>query len=193
MIKIAVFASGTGTNFVALAQHIKHHRLPIQITHLICDQPQATVITRAREFKVPVWVHQLKEFKDKTEYEQTILQCLQEDQVQLIVLAGYMRIVTNTLLNAYPRAILNIHPALLPAFPGRHGIEDALLAGVKITGVTIHYVDAGVDSGPIIAQQPVKVLPHDDLASLANRIHQVEHQLYFDSLCQVLQDKKLLK
>lgn len=121
------------------------------------------------------------------------MQCLQADHVQLIILAGYMRIVTNQLLDAYPQAILNIHPALLPAFPGRHGIEDALLAGVKITGVTVHYVDDGVDSGPIIAQQSVKILPGDDLASLAGRIHQVEHQLYFDSLCQVLQDKKLLK
>lgn len=192
MIKIAVFASGTGTNFVALYDHIKQSQLPIEITRVICDQPKAAVLDRARERQIPIWTHRLKEFAGKEAYEQAILTQVQADNAQLLVLAGYMRIVTQVLLNAYAGKIINIHPALLPSFPGRHGIEDAFDYGVKVTGVTVHYVDSGVDSGPVIAQQPVAILPEDSVESLAMKIHDVEHELYFESLCQVLRDQGLL-
>jgi phosphoribosylglycinamide formyltransferase-1 len=104
-----------------------------------------------------------------------------------------MKIITGVLLEAYPQAIINIHPALLPAFPGRHGIEDALAYGVKVTGVTVHWIDDGIDTGPVIAQRAVPILPNDDVTRLAQRIHQVEHELYFVSLCEVLKQRKLIK
>lgn len=189
MIKIAVFASGNGTNFVALSEHIQATGLPVTITRLICDHPEAPVVQRATQLGVPVWAHRVKEFGTKANFERAVLQELQVDGDQLLVLAGYMRIVTHVLLDAYPKLIMNIHPALLPSFPGRHGIEDAFEYGVKVTGVTVHYVDDGVDSGPIIAQQAVNILPGDSVDQLAQRIHNVEHDLYFTSLQRVLQDK----
>lgn len=142
---------------------------------------------------IPVWTHRLGEFADKTAYEQAILLELQKYDLKLIVLAGYMKIITEVLLEAYPQAIINIHPALLPAFPGRHGIEDALAYGVKVTGVTVHWIDDGIDTGPIIAQRAVPILPDDDVTRLAQRIHLVEHELYFVSLCEVLKQRKLIK
>lgn len=182
MINIAVFASGTGTNFIALHQHIRETKVPIKIACLICDQPNAPVVTKADELGIPVWTHHLREFEDKASYEKAILRELKKYNLALIILAGYMKIVTKVLLEAYPHAILNIHPALLPSFPGRHGIEDAFEYGVKITGVTIHWIDGGIDTGPIIAQQPVPILQGDDVEHLAQRIHQVEHDLYFKSI-----------
>lgn len=193
MIKIAIFASGTGTNFVALARHIEENNVPIRIACLVCDQPDAPVVEKAVRLGIPVWTHRLGEFADKTAYEQAILLELQKYDLKLIVLAGYMKIITKVLLEAYPQAIINIHPALLPAFPGRHGIEDALAYGVKVTGVTVHWIDDGIDTGPIIAQRAVPILPDDDVPRLAQRIHQVEHELYFVSLCEVLKQRKLIK
>lgn len=193
MIKIAIFASGTGTNFVALARHIEETNVPIRIACLVCDQPDAPVVEKAVRLGIPVWTHRLGEFADKTAYEQAILLELQKYDLKLIVLAGYMKIITEVLLEAYPQAIINIHPALLPAFPGRHGIEDALAYGVKVTGVAVHWIDDGIDTGPIIAQRAVPILPNDDVAKLAQRIHQVEHELYFVSLCEVLKQRKLIK
>ncbi|WP_224429266.1 phosphoribosylglycinamide formyltransferase [Pediococcus acidilactici] len=193
MIKIAIFASGTGTNFVALAHHIEETNVPIRIACLVCDQPDAPVVEKAVSLGIPVWTHRLGEFADKTAYEQAILLELQKYDLKLIVLAGYMKIITEVLLEAYPQAIINIHPALLPAFPGRHGIEDALAYGVKVTGVTVHWIDDGIDTGPIIAQRAVSILPDDDVTRLAQRIHLVEHELYFVSLCEVLKQRKLIK
>jgi phosphoribosylglycinamide formyltransferase-1 len=193
MVNIAVFASGTGTNLMALEEKIRASGLPIKIVSLICDQPSAPVIQIAKQHHIAVWTHRLAEFENKAAYEQAILNELAQYDLTLIVLAGYMKIVTDVLLNAYPQAIINIHPALLPAFPGRHGIEDAFNYGVKVTGVTVHWIDNGIDTGPIIAQQAVPVLEDDDVEKLATRIHQVEHQLYFDSLCKVLRQRELIK
>lgn len=193
MVNIAIFASGTGTNFVALNQHIQQSGVPIKIQCLICDQPKARVVEEAQKLNIPVWTHRLNEFKNKEEYERAILKELKQYDLELIILAGYMKIVTKVLLDAYPKAIINLHPALLPAFPGRQGIEDAFNYGVKVTGVTVHWVDNGVDTGPIIAQQAVLVEPDDDVESLATRIHQVEHELYFNSLYAVLKQRELIK
>ncbi|CUS25610.1 phosphoribosylglycinamide formyltransferase [Paucilactobacillus oligofermentans DSM 15707 = LMG 22743] len=191
MINVAIFASGTGTNFSALIAKINASDLPIKVISLICDHPEAQVVQRAHEAKIPVWTHTLKEFNDKHDYETAIETYLAQFKVDLLILAGYMKIVSPVLLSAFSGQIINIHPAMLPKFPGRHGIEDAFAAGVTSTGVTVHYVDTGVDTGPIIAQQVVEVLPTDDIDSLATRIHRVEHQLYFDSLCKVIEQKHL--
>lgn len=178
MKKIAIFASGTGTNFVALTKAIQQQHLPVTVSLLVCDHEDAQVLQRAAELKVPSFVINFKAYPNKAAAEQAILDQLAKAEVTAILLAGYMRIIGPTLLGAYTNKILNIHPALLPNFPGAHGIEDAFKAGVKTTGVTVHYIDAAVDSGPIIAQKAVPILAEDTLATLEARIHETEHQLY---------------
>ncbi|AYG38092.1 phosphoribosylglycinamide formyltransferase [Lactiplantibacillus pentosus] len=180
--QIAVFASGNGTNFVALHQAIAARQLPATIALLVCDQPQAPVIAKARALQVPVLIVDFHDYANKAAAEEIILTALQARQIDAVLLAGYMRIIGSTLLTAYPHKIINLHPALLPKFPGRHGIEDAFAAGVSETGVTIHYIDAGIDTGQIIAQRTVPVKSDDTLATLATRIHDCEHQFYPDVL-----------
>ena len=181
--RIAVFASGKGTNFEALI----NADLPAKICVLVCDHADVPVIQRAKRHHVPVIFSLPKKGVSKATREQALLQDLAPYQVTDLVLAGYMRIVGSTLLSAFPRRIVNIHPALLPSFPGRHGIEDAYQAGVKVTGVTIHYVDDGVDTGEVIAQEAVYRSEEDTLATLAAKIHQVEHQLYPKTVRQLIE------
>ena len=173
--RVAVFASGTGTNFEAMMTSTDRN---FDVVMLICDQPKAHVIGKAARFGVETVVLEPKTFSSKEAYEQAILAKLKRANVQWIALAGYMRIVGATLLEAYPERIVNIHPSLLPSFPGKDAVGQALEAGVKVSGVTIHYVDEEVDSGPIIAQEPVTVFPNDTNESLQERIQQVEHVLY---------------
>ncbi|MGA3391989.1 phosphoribosylglycinamide formyltransferase [Lactiplantibacillus pentosus] len=180
--QIAVFASGNGTNFVALHQATAARQLPATIALLVCDQAQAPVIAKARALQVPVLIVDFHDYANKAAAEEIILTALQARQIDAVLLAGYMRIIGSTLLTAYPHKIINLHPALLPKFPGRHGIEDAFAAGVSETGVTIHYIDAGIDTGQIIAQRTVPVKSDDTLANLATRIHDCEHQFYPDVL-----------
>jgi len=177
-MRIAVFASGNGSNFQAIAEAIVAGKVDATICFLFCDKPKAYAIERAKKFDIPVIAFTPKAFADRAAYENEILKHLEAYDVDLVVLAGYMRIVGPTLLSAYANRILNIHPSLLPAFPGRHGIQDAFEAGITETGVTVHLVDEGVDTGPIIAQEKVAILPEDTLDSLETRIHQVEHRLF---------------
>lgn len=177
-MKIAIFASGSGSNFAAIVAAVEQGELAVEVGLLFCDQPQAQVVERAKKKQIPVITFSPKDFPNRRVYEQKVLQNLQAYQIEFIVLAGYLRVIGPTLLTAYSQKIINIHPSLLPAFPGLHGIRDAFEAGVKETGVTIHYIDEGVDTGPIIVQEKVRILPTDDLASLEKRLHQVEHRLY---------------
>lgn len=173
--RVAVFASGTGTNFEAM---MASREREFDVVMLICDQPKAHVIGLAASFGVETVVLEPKQYATKTDYEQAISAKLKRANVQWIVLAGYMRIIGETLLKEYPGKILNVHPSLLPSFPGKDAVGQALAAGVKVSGVTIHYVDEGVDTGPIIAQEPVTVFPKDTPETLQGRIQQVEHVLY---------------
>lgn len=186
--RLAVFASGTGTNFVALNQAIKERQIPAEIVLLVCDHEQAPVVQRARAARIPTLIVDFHAYPTKVAAETLILRELKASQVDAVLLAGYMRIVGSTLLQGYPHRILNLHPALLPKFPGRHGIEDALAAGVDETGVTVHFIDAGVDTGEIIAQRVVPVKADDTVASLAIRIHDVEHDLYPTVLQRLIDD-----
>lgn len=176
-MRIAVFASGNGSNFQAIVEAAQSGELNATVALLVCDKPQAKVVERARQASVPVFVFQPKEYAAREDYEREILHALLAHDVELIVLAGYMRLITPVLVEPWYGRMINIHPALLPAFPGVNGIGQALAYGVKITGVTVHFVDGGMDSGPIIAQQAVEVLDGDDEVSLAARIHAAEHQL----------------
>ena len=183
---IAVCASGRGSNFTAIAQSIRAGRLKARLALLVCDTPGAPVVARAKELKVPWVLVERKNFPDRDAFEEKIVEYLQACRIDLVVLAGFMRIIGVHLLHAYPHAIINIHPALLPSFKGAHAIRDAFEYGAKVTGVTVHFVDRDVDHGPIIAQMPVEVQEKDTLASLEKKIHKVEHVLYPAAIQRVL-------
>ncbi|MCJ0536822.1 phosphoribosylglycinamide formyltransferase [Enterococcus cecorum] len=185
-MRVAILASGNGSNFEALAHQFQAGLLPGELAFVFSDHHDAYVLERAQRLNVRAFSFEVKEFENKAAYEKALLQLLQAQQIDLIVLAGYMRIIGQTLLSHYSNRILNIHPSLLPSFPGLHGIKDAYEYGVKVTGVTVHLVDDGVDTGPIIAQEPVMILPEDTLESLEEKIHQTEHHLYPKVLRDVL-------
>ena len=185
-MRVAILASGNGSNFEALAHQFQAGLLPGELIFVFSDHHNAYVLERAQRLNVRAFSFEVKEFENKAAYEKALLQLLQEQEIDLIVLAGYMRIIGKTLLSHYSNRILNIHPSLLPSFPGLHGIKDAYEYGVKVTGVTVHLVDDGVDTGPIIAQEPVMILPEDSLESLEEKIHQTEHRLYPKVLRDVL-------
>lgn len=177
-MRIAVFASGSGSNFSAIVQAIKDQRLTgVEIVLLVCDRQGAYVVQRAEQESIPVFSFQPKEFVGKAAYEAAILQELEKYSVDLVVLAGYMRLVGPTLLAALEGKIINLHPSLLPSFTGKDAIGQALEYGVKLTGVTVHFVDAGMDTGPIIAQRIVGIEPEDTRESLTAKIQEQEHQL----------------
>ncbi|MBU9788486.1 phosphoribosylglycinamide formyltransferase [Lentilactobacillus sp. IMAU92037] len=184
---IAIFASGEGTNFTALTEYFKREKLPLNVKLLVCDHSKVHVLDRATKESVPTFVIHFKDYPDKAAAEKVIAQKLADEQIDFIILAGYMRIIGPTLLAKYEGEIVNIHPALLPKFPGRHGIEDAFEAGVDTTGVTIHWVDSGIDSGKIIAQRKVPVHQDDRLSDLETRIHATEHKLYPEVIKQLLE------
>lgn len=177
-LRIAVFASGQGTNFQALVDAAQQDRLEgASLELLVCDKAQAPVIERAKKAGVDTFVFAPKEYDSREAYEREILAELTRREIDLIVLAGYMRILTPVMVDAFAGRMINIHPSLLPAFPGVNGIKQALDYGVKVTGVTVHYVDGGLDSGPIIAQRVVEVLDGETESTLATRIHATEQVL----------------
>jgi len=175
-LKMAVFASGNGSNFQALADGARDGRIDADIRLLVCDKPSAPVIKRAEAAGIETYVFRPREYPSREAYEREILVELKRRGVELVVLAGYMRIVTPVLVDAYYGRMINVHPSLLPAFPGLNGIGQALEYGVKVTGVTVHFVDGGLDSGPIIAQEALAVEPGNTEETLAARIHPVERQ-----------------
>lgn len=188
-LKIAVFASGQGSNFQALADAVQAGQLDGSIELLVCDKPQAPVVGRAARAGIDTWLFKPKDYPSREAYETEILAELERRGIELIVLAGYMRIITPVLVEPYYGRMVNIHPALLPSFPGVNGIGQALDYGVKVTGVTVHYVDGGMDSGPIIAQRVVEVADGDTEETLAPRIHAAEQALLPWAVQQIAQGK----
>ncbi|MBN2396296.1 MAG: phosphoribosylglycinamide formyltransferase [Candidatus Atribacteria bacterium] len=177
MIQIAVFASGRGTNLQAIIDAMKTGNIDGEIKIVISDNPEAYALERAKNNQIATKVFHYKQYKSKREYELDIIQFLKELKIDLIVLAGYMRILSPTFIREYPYRIMNIHPALLPSFPGLNAQRQALEYGVKISGCTVHFVDEGTDTGPIILQEAVKVDQSDNEETLSNRILQFEHQI----------------
>ncbi|WP_270204834.1 phosphoribosylglycinamide formyltransferase [Streptococcus anginosus] len=169
--KIAVFASGNGSNFQVIAE-----QFPVEF--VFSDHRDAYVLERAEKLGVTAHTFELKEFDNKAAYEEAIVALLKKYDIDLVCLAGYMKIVGPTLLAAYEGRIINIHPAYLPEFPGAHGIDDAWEAGVDQSGVTIHWVDSGVDTGKVIKQVRVPRLADDTIDSFETRIHENEYKLY---------------
>lgn len=181
MKSIAVFASGSGSNFQAIQEGIERGDIDAAIKVVVTDKPGAYVTERAAAKNIPVLALSPKVYDSKEAYEQAILAELRKNEVEFLVLAGYMRLIGATLLEAYPNHIINIHPSLLPSFPGKDAIGQALAHGVKITGVTVHYVDAGMDTGRIIMQRAVDVVEGNREETEA-AIHAIEHQLYTEVL-----------
>jgi phosphoribosylglycinamide formyltransferase-1 len=185
MKRIAIFASGSGTNFEALVNETYKNG---EIVLLICDKPNAYVIERAKNHNINYFIVELKKFENKEAYETAIVNKLKEEKIDLVLLAGYMKIVDKVLLDAYEGRIINIHPALLPSFKGAHGIKDAYEYGVKIMGVTIHYVNKEVDGGKIIAQDCFH-LNGETLEEAEEKIHAIEHKLFPATLKKLLEEK----
>lgn len=176
-LKIGILLSGSGTNFQAIADAIADG-LPLEIAHVVSSRPDAYGIERAKALGIPVLVLNREIYADPKAADQTIVDTLSASGVEYVVMAGYMRMVTNVMLDAFPNRILNLHPALLPSFKGAHAIQDAFDAGVKVTGVTVHFANEEYDKGPIIAQRAVTVREFDTVESLEERIHDVEHEIY---------------
>ena len=183
--KIAVFASGYGSNFEVIARAAKAGEIPAEVVLLVCDKAEARACQIAEQMNIPMFVFSAKEYTSKAEYEAAIVERCKQAEVELICLAGYMRIVGETLLNAYNGLIINLHPALLPSFKGAKAIEQAFEYGVKIFGATIHYVDESLDGGKIIAQRAVEY-DGDSLEEITAMVHNVEHQLYIETIKKIL-------
>jgi phosphoribosylglycinamide formyltransferase 1 len=177
-MKIAVFASGTGSNFAAILESIHSKKINnVEVVLLVSDRPEALAVQKARDERIPVFTFLAKDYLNKQAYEVEILDELTQRKVDFIVLAGYMRLLGNVLLQAYDRKIINVHPSLLPAFAGKDAIGQALDYGVKVTGVTVHFVDEGMDTGPIIAQKAVIIDSDETRESLIKKIQEQEHRL----------------
>jgi len=174
---IGVLASGRGTNLQAIINAIETGVLTAQIGAVISDKKDAKALERARERNIPSFSVDPKVYPDRADFDTAIVRILTEQKVQLVVFAGYMRLITKPILEAFPNKIINIHPSILPAFPGLHAQRQALAYGAKISGCTIHFVDAEMDHGPIIAQVAVPILEGDTDESLSNRILIEEHRL----------------
>jgi phosphoribosylglycinamide formyltransferase-1 len=177
--RVAVFASGNGSNFEAIMEN--WHKTGFdagQVVLVICNKPEAGVLTRAEKWKVPAHTFIPADYGDKSKYEEAILRTLEAYHIDFIVLAGYMRLVGPVLLQPYAGRIVNLHPSLLPAFPGKDAIVQALEHGVRVSGITIHFVDEGMDTGPIIYQEAVNLAPDETRESLSAKIHAVEHRVY---------------
>ncbi len=179
--KLAVFASGSGSNYQAIVEACRDGRIDAEVVLLVCDKPGAKVLERAKRYGTESYAFSPKEFESREAYESVIADMLDERGVDFVCLAGYMRIVGKVMLSRYENRIVNIHPSLLPSFKGAHAIQDAVDYGVKIFGVTTHFVDETLDGGRIIDQAAI-VYEGSDIEELTNLIHNIEHKLYVKTI-----------
>ncbi len=177
-MNFAVLASGNGSNLQAIIEAVKKGKIKGVLKVVLSDKADAFALTRAEKAGIPSVVIDPKDYVSREAFDEALVKILKKENVQLVVLAGFMRILSPVFIKAFANHIINVHPALLPAFKGSHAIQDALEYGVSVTGVTVHFVDEKVDHGAIIAQVPVAIDPRDSLDALSQRIHKVEHELY---------------
>ncbi len=177
-INVGVLASGSGTNLQAIIDAAKAGEIPAEVVVVISNNKDAFALERASKHKIPGYFVDLKAFPSREDYDRHLIMLLKQHKVDLVILAGYMFLVGAEFVQTYLNRVMNIHPALLPSFPGTKGVADALDYGAKVSGVTVHFVDRGLDTGPIILQEAVPVKDDDTEESLHQRIHQVEYKLY---------------
>jgi phosphoribosylglycinamide formyltransferase 1 len=177
-LPIGVLASGSGSNLQSVIDHIEQGRLDAVIRVVISNNPDAYALTRAAQHGIPAFVIRHQEFPAREAFDRKMAETLASYGVELVVLAGFMRVLSPFFLKAFPQRVINIHPALLPSFPGLHGQRQAFEYGVKFSGCTVHFADDGVDSGPIIIQAIVPVMESDTEDTLAERILREEHRIY---------------
>src|SRR5204863_10209908 len=182
MIRLAILLSGRGSNFEAIHRAVEEGRLAAQIVIVISNRPDAPGIARAKELGLPTRVFDHRRYPTRAEHEEDVLRAIAEAEPDFIVLAGYMRLLSPAFVAAYPHRILNIHPSLLPAFPGVDAQAQAVRYGVKVSGCTVHFVDENLDAGPIIVQRTVPVRDDDTVETLSARILEQEHVAYVEAL-----------
>lgn len=177
-LKIAILASGSGTNAARIISLCQSGKLKAQVVLLLSNRPEAKVLERAAALGVATCALDHLSFGSRLEFDLAMLEKLHESAAELVVLAGYMRLLTREFLRAFPDKVINIHPALLPAFPGVHGAQDAINYGVKISGASVHFVEEEMDRGPLIIQGAIPVLQGESAEELQNRIHDIEYKIY---------------
>ena len=177
-LRLGVLASGGGTNLQAIIDRCQDGSLDATIALVLTNKPDAGALERARKADIPTLCINHREYASREDFDRAMVAALQAADIELVVLAGFMRIITPAFLDAFPQKVINIHPALLPAFPGLHVQQQAIDYGARFSGCTVHFVDTGVDTGPIIIQAIVPVLPDDTEDTLSARILEQEHQIY---------------
>lgn len=187
MKRLAVFASGEGSNFEAIVTACRRGELDAEVVIMVCDRPTANVIEKAKRYDIPSFVFSSKDYASKADYERDIVMQLDAAKVDLVCLAGYMRILSPVLLSAYNHRIINIHPSLLPAFRGANAVEQAIEYGVKVFGITIHWVDETLDGGCIIAQEAF-AYDGNDAAEVHAIGQKIEHRLYVETIKKLLNE-----
>jgi phosphoribosylglycinamide formyltransferase-1 len=188
-LSLGVLVSGAGTNLQAILDAIAGGTLDARVRLVISNRPDAGALERAKRARVPTRILRHQDFPSREDFDSAMVSELRGAGVDWVVLAGFMRLVTRVLLDAFPRRVVNVHPALLPAFPGVRAAEQALAHGVKVSGCTVHLVDEGTDTGPILAQRAVPVLDEDTPETLQARIHVEEHRCLVDTLRAIAEDR----
>jgi phosphoribosylglycinamide formyltransferase-1 len=192
-LRLGVMASGRGSNLQSIMDAAAAGKIKAEVAVVFSDNKDAFALERARKAGIPALHLNPGDFGSKDEYEKAVLEILHEHGVQLVCLAGYMRIVGRVILDAFPNRVINIHPALLPSFPGLHGQQQAWEYGVKFSGCTVHFVDEGMDTGPIIIQAVVPVYDDDTVDTLADRILEQEHKIYPEAIGLIAEGRLKLK
>ncbi|MCK4846616.1 MAG: phosphoribosylglycinamide formyltransferase [Deltaproteobacteria bacterium] len=190
---IAVLASGGGSNLQAIIDEVESGRILCKVAVVISDQVDAGALARAKEHKIPTEVITKADYPVREEYDREVIRVLKGYGVELVVLAGFMRILSPVIIEAFPLKIINIHPSLLPSFPGLDVQEAALKAGVRFSGCTVHFIDTGVDTGPIIIQAVVPVLNNDTVRELSIRILKEEHRIYPEAVRLIVEGRVTVK
>ena len=178
MINLAVFISGSGTNLQSIIDNCENGKVDAKVALVVSNEPDVYGLIRAKKHNIPTALINHRDYNTREEFENAIIDAIAPYDIDLICLAGFMRVLTSHFLDRFPQKVINIHPALLPSFPGTQGQKDAFDYGVKFTGCTIHIVDGGVDTGPIIIQAVVPIMPDDDVDALKKRILTQEHKIY---------------
>lgn len=187
--KLGIICSGRGSNLASIIEAIERGEIPAEIAVVIADKRDAYALERARTKGIPAVAVVYRDFAERADFERAMLDELHAHDVTLVVLAGFMRILSPVFVHAYTGRILNIHPALLPSFPGAHAHRDALAYGVKVSGCTVHFVDEGMDSGPIILQASVPVMEDDTEETLAARVLEQEHRIFPEAIKLYVEDR----